>query len=163
MSDVAQGLLPPTLKRATLWVRNLERSLAIYRDALGLVVLEEKILRGPHIAKMVGLEDACLRIVHLGTPNRDSGWIGLYEISETVPRAMLGLDEPPCFPLYGQTTIVLECQDLPAIHARLVGLPQVRVLAGPTSYEKPEGTYRELVFFDADAIPVSLLSFTPTG
>lgn len=66
----------PPLKRVTLWVRNLERSLALYRDLLGLEVLEEKQLQGAAIAKMVGLEEASLRIVHLGRPGESFGWIG---------------------------------------------------------------------------------------
>ena len=43
------------VKRVTLWVRDLERSLAVYRDALGLQVLEQKDLEGPAIAALVGL------------------------------------------------------------------------------------------------------------
>jgi len=160
---MVSALSPPILKRVTLWVRDLERSLALYRDILELSVIEEKTLQGAAIARMVGLEEARLRIVHLGTPNSESGWIGLYEISETAPRPMGALAVPREFPLYGQSTIVLECRDLLAVHARLAAFPEVRILAGPTSYEKPEGIFRELIFLDPDGIPVSVLSFTPVG
>ena len=98
----------PPLKRVTLWVRNLERSLALYRDVLGLEVLEEKQLQGAAIASMVGLEEASLRIVHLGRAGEPLGWIGLYEIRDTAPRPMGETGSPRQFPLYGQATLVFE-------------------------------------------------------
>ncbi|MFZ9709005.1 MAG: VOC family protein [Steroidobacteraceae bacterium] len=156
------------LKRVTLWVRDLERALLLYRDALGLAILEEKSLEGPAIARMVGLDSARLRIVHLGMPGAEHGWIGLYEIGASSPRPMGELPTSSGFPLYGQTTLVFEVANLDLIHARLASIAGLEVLAGPTSYLKaeasaamPAGRYSELIFRDPDGIIVSLLGYSP--
>ncbi len=153
--------MAPPLKRVTLWVRNLERSLALYRDVLGLAVLEEKQLQGAAIAKMVGLEEASLRIVHLGRPGEPHGWIGLYEIRDTVPRPMGETGAPRQFPLYGQATLVFETSRVAEFAAKVGALDGVTIMAGPTAYARADGTFHELIFLDPDGIPVSLMGFTP--
>ncbi len=156
------------VKRVTLWVRDIEASLRVYRDALGLVVIEDKALAGAAIARMVGLEQAALRIVHLAAPGMDHGWIGLYAISDTQPTPLPALPRPDGFPRYGQAAIVLTVEDMPAIVARLRGTAGVQFVTEPTEYRKttpgdatPPGLYREVIFFDTDGIPVSLMEFVP--
>jgi len=158
VSDVA-----PPLKRVTLWVRDLARSLALYRDVLGLEVLEEKQLQGPAIAKMVGLDEASLRIVHLGRPGEQYGWIGLYEIRDTAPRPMAETGSPRQFPLYGQATLVFETSRVAEIATTLSAIEGVTIMAGPTAYARVDGTFHELIVLDPDGIPVSLMGFTPNG
>jgi catechol 2,3-dioxygenase-like lactoylglutathione lyase family enzyme len=160
---VTVSAVAPPLKRVTLWVRNLERSLALYRDVLGLEVLEEKQLQGAAIASMVGLEEASLRIVHLGRAGEPLGWIGLYEIRDTAPRPMGETGSPRQFPLYGQATLVFETTGVTEISARLAALEGVTIMAGPTAYARVDGTFQELIFLDPDGIPVSLMGFTPAG
>lgn len=157
------NVVSPPLKRVTLWVRNLERSLALYRDVLGLSVLEEKQLAGAAIARMVGLEEATLRIVHLGRPNESFGWIGLYEISNTAPRPMAESGSPRQFPLYGQAALVFDTDRVTAIASELAAVEGVTIVAGPTAYARADGTFHELILLDPDGIPVSLMGFTPAG
>jgi catechol 2,3-dioxygenase-like lactoylglutathione lyase family enzyme len=156
------------VKRVTLWVRDAEASLAVYRDALGLAVLEDKQVEGPAIARMVGLEQARLRIVHLGPPGATHGWVGLYEISATAPRALAELPRPASFPQYGQATVVLSTERMTEIVARLRATAGVNFITEPTEYVKttsgdatPPGRYSEAIFFDPDGIPVSLIGFAP--
>lgn len=164
MSEAVTG----PVKRITLWVRDVDASLAVYRDALGLTVIEDKRLEGAGIGRMVGLESARLRIVHLAPPGADHGWIGLYAISDTAPRPMAALATPASFPLYGQATIVLPTTQMDAVVARLHALGNVRFIAGPTEYVKttpgdvtPPGRYSEAIFFDPDGVPVSLMGYAP--
>jgi catechol 2,3-dioxygenase-like lactoylglutathione lyase family enzyme len=51
-------------------VADMERSLAFYRDILGLKVVDDAVLGGPDISAMVGLEDASLRAVFLSVDGR---------------------------------------------------------------------------------------------
>jgi catechol 2,3-dioxygenase-like lactoylglutathione lyase family enzyme len=164
MSDVSVG----PLKRITLWVRDIDASLALYRDALGLSVLEDKRLAGPQIAGMVGLAQAELRIVHLGPTGSTQGWIGLYAIQNTAPQPMAALAPPDGFPRYGQATLVFTTSQLAAIVPRLRALPTIRFITGPTEYVKttpgeatPPGRYSELIFFDPDGVPVALMGYEP--
>lgn len=157
------------VKRVTLWVRDAERSLRVYRDALGLAVIEDKRIAGAAIARMVGLEQASLRIVHLAAPGTDYGWIGLYEISGAIP-ALASQPTPARFPSFGQATIVVTTDAMTETVARLRSAAQVRFITEPTEYVKttaatgdatPPGRYSECIFFDPDDIPVSLMGYAP--
>jgi catechol 2,3-dioxygenase-like lactoylglutathione lyase family enzyme len=153
------------VKRVTIWVRDAERSLALYRDTLGLEVLEDKRIGGAAIAAMIGLEEAQLRIVHLAPRGAEHGWIGLYELSRTNP-AIESLPAPPAErPAYGQTTIVFTTdrmeEILPRLHAG-----GTRFLTEPREYVKttpgdatPPGRYTEAIFFDPDGVMVSLIGY----
>ena len=162
------AVLTEPLKRVTLWVRDVEASLALYRDALGLEVLEDKQIGGPQIARMVGLEQATLRIVHLGPRGATHGWVGLYAISNTAPRPMAALPAPTGFPLYGQATLVFTTGQMTEAVARLREVPGVRLVTEPTEYHKavaseamPAGYYSEVIFFDPDGVPVALSGYRP--
>lgn len=156
------------IKRVTIWVRDAEASLRVYRDALGLQVIEDKTLAGAPIARMVGLEQASLRIVHLAADGAGQGWVGLYEITQTQPVPMQALPAPGGFPRYGQASIVLPVTDMPQIVERLRTTHGVRFVTEPTEYRKttagdatPPGLYREVIFFDPDGVPVALMEFVP--
>ncbi len=156
------------VKRVTLWVRNAEASLAVYRDALGLSILEDKQLHGPAIARMVGLEQASLRILHLGPPGATHGWVGLYEISRTTPQPMAALPAPEGFPRYGQSTVVITTDDMVGILPKLRKTIGVTLLTEMTEYIKesgtdamPAGRYSEILFFDPDGISISLMGYAP--
>lgn len=155
------------VKRVTLWVRDCDASLRIYRDALGLTVLEDKRVAGAAIGRMVGLSEASLRIVHLGAPGSTHGWIGLYEIRDARPQAVAALPRPDGFPRYGQATIVLTTDRMAEVVPKLRAVG-VQFLTEPTDYIKttagdatPAGRYSEAIFFDPDWIPVSLMGYTP--
>lgn len=155
------------VKRVTLWVRDAEASLRVYRDALGLAVLEDKQVSGQAIGRMIGLQEATLRIVHLGTPGSTHGWVGLYEVRDAQPRAIPQLPRPESFPCYGQATVVVTTDRMAQIVPALRALG-VRFLTEPTEYLKttqsdatPAGRYSEAIFFDPDGVPVSLMGYSP--
>ncbi|MFO1427844.1 MAG: VOC family protein [Steroidobacteraceae bacterium] len=156
------------LKRATLWVRSAEASLKVYRDALGLEIIEDKRVEGPAIARLIGLEQARMRIVHVAPPGATHGWIGLYEISDTAPRPPAQLPPAPGFPSYGQVALVFATDRLAEIVAKLRTTPGVRFITEPTEYVKttpgdqtPPGRYSEAIFYDPDGVPVSLMGYAP--
>lgn len=155
------------VKRVTLWVRDAEASLRVYRDALGLQVLEDKEIAGANIGRMVGLDEARLRIVHLGYPGSTHGWVGLYQIKAAKPAAVPALASPGGFPRYGQATVVITTDRMSEIVPKLRAL-SVNFLTEPTEYIKntpgdatPPGRYSEAIFFDPDDIPVSLMGYSP--
>lgn len=154
------------VKRATIWVRDIGRSLALYRDVLGLEVVERKEISGPQLAGMVGYADARLSIAHLGAGS-DHGWIGLYELSGTTPAADPLPPPPPDRLVPGQVAIVLETTEMEAIAAEL-DRQGYRFLLRPFVYvketsspEMPAGRYGETIFYDPDGVPVSLMQYAP--
>ncbi len=158
----------PALKRLTVWVRDIERSLWFYRDVIGLQVLERKDLSGPAIASLVGYEDGRMRIAHLGTPGSTVGWIGLYELSGAMP-PISSLAPPPRERVaYGQATAVFESADVAGVLSRLRD-GCCELLKEPSIYRLPaEGASRavellEVITFDPDGVLVSVMGVVPTG
>lgn len=155
------------LKRVTIWVRDVEASLALYRDVIGLDVIEDKTLSGPAIAAMVGLKDATMRIVHLAPAGATHGWIGLYSLSNANPPVPRPPAPEPTGLAYGQVSVVLPTDAMDRILPRLRERG-VRFLTEPKDYVKttpgdttPAGRYTEAIFFDPDGVMVSLMGFVP--
>jgi catechol 2,3-dioxygenase-like lactoylglutathione lyase family enzyme len=155
------------IKRVTLWVRDVEASLSLYRDVLGLEVIEDKVLEGPPVRALLGLESGRLRIVHLSADGRPHGWVGLYALTEASPAPpSLAHPHPDRFS-YGQAVVVFDTQHLDVLLPRLEQ-GGYRLLGTPIDYVKPSvsgptpaGRYREVIFFDPDGIPVSLIQSGP--
>lgn len=156
------------VKRVTLWVRDVEASLVLYRDLLGLCVIEDKLLEGPAVASLLGLDAGRLRIVHLAAGEAQThGWVGLYALTGARPApASLPPPDPQRFSL-GQAAVVFETREFDDILRRL-DAGGYRFLGRPIDYVKPSGggptpagRYREAVFFDPDGIPVSVIQYEP--
>ena len=155
------------VKRVTLWVRDIEASLALYRDLLGLSVVEDKRLEAAAVRALLGVEAGRLRIVHLGAGEDPHGWVGLYALADARPA-------PPSLPVpdrtrfsYGQAVVVFETRRLDelrislATHGyRMLG-PAIDYFKNEGSPQSPAGRYREVVFFDPDDIPISIIQFDP--
>jgi catechol 2,3-dioxygenase-like lactoylglutathione lyase family enzyme len=148
------------LKRMTIFCKNIERSLALYRDILGFTVAEEKSVSGPAMGQMIGVGACTLRIVHLQSERSENGLIGLYEVSgAAIP------DAPPRIEgrvHYGQTAMVLYTNHLDDIYAAVTQAGYI-FLTKPTPYVKTTdhpmmraGTYTEMLFYDPDGVLVSI-------
>lgn len=155
------------VKRVTIWVRDIERSLALYRDLLGLEIVEDKTLSGPAIMGMVGYQDGRMRMVHLAPAGADYGWIGLYALQGAQP-APDSLPPPRKDRLsYGQAAIVLTTSQIDAI-AHDLEEQGYEFLLRPQGYVKPTdspkmpaGRYTEMIFLDPDGVPVSVMGYEP--
>ncbi|MBP01574.1 MAG: hypothetical protein CMM25_02030 [Rhodospirillaceae bacterium] len=151
------------VKRTTIFCRNIKRSLALYRDILGFVVVEDKTVAGPSIAKMVGLDDCQMHICHLRSGNSEDGLIGLYEITNT---EILSTTLPETGKIHlGQVAVVVNTHQPEEIY-NLLRRKNYVFLTLPTKYIKGEdsdymkaGTYTEMIFYDPDGVLVSILGF----
>lgn len=156
----------PVLRRTTIWVRDLERSLRFYCEVVGLEVLERKELAGPGIAGLVGYDDGRLRIAHLGATGASEGLVGLYELTRATPNAE-ALPSPPASRVArGQTALVFECADIDGVLER-VRAAGCRLMREPGEYVVParEGAPArhlvEALVFDPDEVVVSLMGARP--
>lgn len=159
--------LTTPVRRVTIFCRNAEASLACYRDMLGFTVIEDKRVSGAAIARMVGLADCTMRILHLQSSSAPDGLIGLYSIEDGRP-AELPRPDPTSIKL-GQVVVVLYTDRLSIIEPRIrdggytVVSPLKRYVKEQPSAYTPVGTYSEIIFLDPDGVAVNVVQHEPPG
>lgn len=150
--------------RVSIFCRHLEDSLAFYRDLLGMVPVEDKVIEGPAAGALLQLPACRMRIVLLAPSEAADVVVGLFEISG-VP-----LDEvaiPSQGVARGQTALVLTTTEFDAVHARLQSArakfltPPVRYPKRQASERSPAGLYREMIVYDPDGQLISLMQIDP--
>ena len=150
--------------RYTLFCRDMAASLAFYRDLLGLVVVEEKVLEGPYAGALLQLPSCRMHICLLAGSADGEIILGLFEITGT---PMDTLAPPVGQPAHGQSVLVLHTDQLHALAQRLADAGH-RFLTPPLRYPKPQasarqpaGLYHEAIVYDPDNVPVSLIQIDP--
>ena len=158
--------LTSPVKRATIFNRDMEASLALYRDILGFDVVEDKRVDGPAIANMIGLKNCSMRIVHLNAHGSEDGLIGLYCVLDADPPLDTVAPAKDNVVAYGQTAIVVHTDQPAKLYEALQG--KYRFVREPLVYIKESdgdyikaGRYTEMIFRDADGVLVSVIGHEP--
>lgn len=151
-------------ERFTIFCRDLQTSLAFYCGLLGLIVVEEKIIEGTAAGALLQLPACRMQIALLAAAVDTPVIVGLFQISDT---PMATLRPPIGQPAHGQTALVLSTSDFDGVYSALRKAGS-RFLTPPVSYPKrqasersPAGTYREMIVYDPDDIPVSIMQIEP--
>ena len=126
--------LPIDLRRTTLVVRDIDRSLAFYRDALGMQVIYDNAIRTPRSAASDAEAVRASRLVFLRANDDYVGIIGLLQYTKPVRPAHDQGDEPFST---GSIVLVFNADDLDAAFARARQVRGVRVLYEPSRREYP--------------------------
>ncbi|CAN0401332.1 unnamed protein product [Laminaria digitata] len=143
--------------RVSLFVRDTDRSLAIYRDILGMTIIDERTFGGPEIGNALGLGDVDFRATYLTAEDSSVGVVGLMEV---VRGARPELTAPAPRIHRGQPAMVFSTEENHAIFAELKKAG-ISFICEPVDFTSPRGTYIETIFLDPDGIPVSLIQFSP--
>ena len=158
--------IPVDLRRTTLVVRDIDRSLPLYRDGLGLRVIYDQKLGGPTDADGKLLAPTT-RLVLLRANDDFIGVLGLMQ--------RLKPDAPAPEPVFrkaqaGGLILVFNAQDLETRFERIRNTPGVRVAEEPQRIEYPAaggGTIPVLfsAVWDADGnfIEINRILGTPAG
>jgi catechol 2,3-dioxygenase-like lactoylglutathione lyase family enzyme len=130
--------IPVDVRRTTLIVRDVDRALAFYRDALGLKVVYDQVITRPGRPEDPPGSERRMRLALLRANDSFVGVIGLLEY--TSPRLPAPPDEAKR-PGIGQVILVINAQDLDRRFERVRGTPGVRVASEPqlTEYPAPDG------------------------
>lgn len=158
--------IPVDLRRTTLVVRDIERSLPLYRDALGLRVIYDEKLGGP-----VGPDGKPVapttRLVLLRANDDFIGVLGLMQrlnVTDPVPEPVYRKAQP------GGLILVFNVRDLEARFERIRATPHVKVAEPPqrVEYPGPGGGVIPVMFsavWDADGnfIELNRILGTPAG
>lgn len=119
------------LKRTTLIVRDAERSLAFYRDVLGLSVWYDDAVVLGGVALPVGARGDRTRLVIMRAQDPVIGMLGLLQFTDpalpapAAERTTLGI---------GDVVFVMQTDDVAGVHARLRDWG-ARVHAAPHAFE----------------------------
>jgi catechol 2,3-dioxygenase-like lactoylglutathione lyase family enzyme len=158
--------IPVDLRRTTLVVRDIDRSLPLYRDALGMRVIYDQKLGGPTDAEG-RLTAPTTRLVLLRANDDFIGVLGLMQ--------RLNLEAPAPEPVFrkaqpGGLILVFNARDLETRFERLRTTPGVRIAEEPNRIEYPAaggGTIPVLfsAVWDADGnyIEINRILGTPAG
>lgn len=147
------------LRRTTLVVADMEASLAFYRDALGLSIAYDQVIRTPRDAASDEAAERSLRLVLLQANDDYIGMIGLIEYLK--PRKPPRAEPIEPFSI-GSTVLLFNTTALDQRFTRAAATPGVRVLNEPaeTSYPGYNGgppiPVRVSILTDPDGYVVEL-------
>lgn len=126
--------VPTDVRRVTLIVRDMDKSLALYRDVLGLKVNYDTVVTTSGVALPAGEPGAKARLVLLNANDPFIGWIGLMQWVDPP------LPDPGPYPKRmgpGGHIIVVNTDDVEGRCARAFVLPGVTKTADARMQEYP--------------------------
>jgi catechol 2,3-dioxygenase-like lactoylglutathione lyase family enzyme len=157
---------PVDLRRTTLLVRDIDKSLPLYRDALGFKVIYDELIGGGTDANGK-ITPPTIRLVLLRANDDFIGVLGLMQ--------RLNLETPPPPPVFerakvGGVILVINSTDLDTRFAKIKATPNVKVATepAPVEYPAPGGGKIPVLFsavWDADGyfIEINKILGKPAG
>jgi catechol 2,3-dioxygenase-like lactoylglutathione lyase family enzyme len=151
--------VPTDIRRTTIIVRDMETSLKLYRDVMGLKINYDTVVTTSGIALPAGAPGAKARLVLLNSNDPYIGWIGLMQW--TAPR----LRNPGPYPRRmgpGGIVIVTNTDDVPGKCAAAAKVPGVTVTSAPREQIYPGRNGGAPIrvtgcnFFDPDGILIEM-------
>lgn len=164
-TNVAAGVekpaqpLPTDIRRATIIVRDMENSLQLYRDVMGLKVNYDTVVQTSGVALPAGTPGAKARLVLLNGNDPYIGWIGLMQWID--PK----LPDPGAYPKRmgpGGVVIVTNTDDVPGRCAAAAKVPGVTMTSAPREQVYPGRNGAPPIrvigcnFFDPDGILIEM-------
>ena len=141
--------VPLDLRRTTLVVRDMDTSLRFYRDALGMKVTYDNVIRTPREAKTDAQAERTLRLVLLRANDDFVGQIGLMQYTKPVrpPRPAKG--DTTLRP--GDIVLLFNTTKIAERYAQAIRSPGVRAAEAPhlTTYPSYDGKGVIRVMFSA--------------
>lgn len=125
--------LPLDLRRTTLVVRDIDRSIALYRDALGMTVSYDTVIRTPRDAVNDKDAERSLRLAFMQANDNFIGILGLLEYRK--PEKNQPVSDLAFEP--GTIVLVFNVKDLGQRWDKVVNTPGVEVLDEPTETHYP--------------------------
>ena len=162
---MGDGLTTTPVSRITLFCRNLDQSLELYRDILGFKEIENKTIQSKKFNKLMNIEDenCFVRISYLQSEESEHGLIALFEINSNNLDKNESFEKPTI--QYGQSAIVLNTKDHKKIY-QVLKRKGYEFLVKPTVYKKEgdseyikAGLYKEMSFYDHDGFLINLIEY----
>ena len=158
IQDIPDGFIVTPLMRSTHFVRDMDESLKLYKDILGLRPRFEQTFKSEEWDKILGVGGKTIRVVHLQSGDSVIANVGLFEF--------VG-DEPPPAPASrtfvktGDAALVFETSDIFTINDK-VKAAGYSIVSEPIVLFPQQGAKTqayESLFFDRDGILVNLTQY----
>ena len=156
--DAPAERLPTDVRRATIIVRDMETSLKLYRDVIGLQVNYDTTVTTSGVALPAGEPGATARLVLLNANDPWVGWVGLMEwVDPAIPAGEYPKRMGP-----GDVVLVLNTDDVPGRCEAAKAVPGVtftaeaRLQTYPGRGGGPDIRVMGCNFFDPDGILIEL-------
>lgn len=150
--------LPTDVRRATIIVRDMEKSLALYRDVIGLAVNYDTVVETSGVALPAGEPGAKARLVLLNANDPWVGWIGLMQwIDPPIPAGDYPKRLGP-----GDVVLILNTDDAARRCEMVKGLAgitftaEARLQVYPGRNGGPDIRVMGCNFFDPDGVLIEL-------
>ena len=156
--EVPEGYSVSSMTRATIFVRDLDESLKLYRDLLGLTARVDTLVEGPRINEIMGTEDYGLKAVILQAGDSIIGNIGIYEIigddRSSRPEPSHRVDT-----VTGDFAVVFITDDIDGITEKVKAAGYPLISPPMVLFPNPEAEVqtREMMFRDRDGVLVNLI------
>ena len=143
------------VKRTTILVRDMQKSLAFYRDILGWDVFYEGDVDGAGVAQLMGMPCSGVKMVVLNAHGSQFGNVGLMEVKDAAPP--MDNPPPPKRIRYGEAGLVISTQNIVALHEEIAKAGYV-VINPPARIGVPGRPMAVLEMFvrDPDGVLVNL-------
>lgn len=131
---------PLDLRRTTLVVRDIEKSLALYRDALGMTVEYDQNLTSPGLSMRHGADGKnASRLVLLRANDDYIGMLGLWQFTDQTAKDRAQPDAADFTP--GEIVLLFNAENLDEVFPKAAAAPGVRVIGEPKErrYPSPAG------------------------
>lgn len=156
--DAPVERLPTDVRRTTIIVRDIENSLKLYRDVLGLEINYDTTVTTSGVALPAGKPGATARLVLLNANDAWVGWIGLMEwVDPAIPAGEYSKRMGP-----GDVVIILNTDDVEGRCEAAKAVPGVtftaeaRLQVYPGRDGGPDIRVMGCNFFDPDGILIEL-------
>lgn len=155
----AEDRVPIDFRRTTLVVQDIEASLRFYRDALGMRVIYDNVIRNPRSAPTDAEADLARRLVFLRANDTYIGVIGLLQYTKPVRPPVNQGDTPFST---GSAVLLFNTLDLEMTYEKVRNTLGTRALTEPKRVEYPayggSGTIAVMVstVIDPDGFVVEL-------
>ncbi len=126
--------VPIDFRRTTLVVEDIDASLSFYRDALGMQVIYDNVIRNPRTASTDAEADLARRLVFLRANDNYVGVIGLLQYTNPVKSPANQGDTPFSA---GSIVLLFNAHDLEATFEKVRNTLRVRILSEPKRIEYP--------------------------
>lgn len=157
-ADIPEGFSVTPLMRSTHFVRDVDESLSLYRDILGLRVRFEQTFKSEEWDRILGIDGKTTRVVHLQS--------GDFVIANVAFFQFVGDDQPPApeprtFVKTGDAALVFVTNNIFEIYEK-VEAAGYAIVSEPIVLFPQAGSDTqayETLFFDRDGILVNLTQF----